>query len=102
VCATLGTPSAVTGERGDRDIDEPSLSWTGAMRPHTRSILEQPRIRPGGHDHKCDVFACPLSNNTTYYWKVVAMNNCGNSASGFGVELHNGLRSARALPLHLR
>jgi hypothetical protein len=84
VCATLGTPSSPSPANGATGIStSPSLSWTGANASSYQVFFGTASNPPLVTTTTSATYSpAPLSNNTTYYWKIVAMNNCGNSATG--------------------
>ena len=84
VCATLGTPSSPSPANGATGIStSPSLSWTGANASSYQVYFGTASNPPLVTTTTSATYSpAPLSNNTTYYWKIVARNNCGDSASG--------------------
>ena len=83
-CAPLGTPSSPTPSNGAPGVTtNPSLSWTGAnassYEVYFGTASNPPRVTT---TTSATYSPAPLNSNTTYYWKIVARNNCGSSASG--------------------
>ena len=60
VCNAWNTIKPVTGERGDRDIDEPVVKLDRRQCELIPGLFwNSLQSAPGDHNHKCDVFACP-------------------------------------------
>ena len=82
--ALLGTPSNVSPTSGATGISTtPTLSWT-ALNASSYEVYFGTASNPPFADTTASASYSfsGLSNNTKYYWKIVAKNSCGSSATG--------------------
>ena len=84
VCAPLGTPSNPTPTSGATGISTtPTLSWTGsnasAYDVYFGTGANPPQVTTTPN---ATYSPSNLSYGSTYYWKIIARNNCSDSASG--------------------
>jgi C1A family cysteine protease len=83
-CATLGAPSGPSPSNGAAGVSTtPTLNWTSSNASsydvYFGTVADPPRVTTTTGAS----YSPPgLNNNTTYYWKVVAKNACGGSATG--------------------
>ncbi len=84
-CSTPGTPSNPSPQNGATGVStNPTLSWASCTNTDSYDVyLGTPSNPPYvGNTTSTSYPESDLSYNTTYYWKIVAKNNCGNSTSG--------------------
>ena len=85
VCATPGTPSSPSPSSGATGVStSPTLSWAATSNTDSYDIYWGTSSNPPyvGNTTSTSYLPSGLSYSTTYYWKIVAKNNCGNSTSG--------------------
>ena len=83
-CGTPGAPSLSAPLNGATGISmNPTLSWT-ALNASTYDVYFGTASNPPLADTttSASYSFSGLSNNTKYYWKIVAKNSCGGSAVG--------------------
>jgi M6 family metalloprotease-like protein/uncharacterized repeat protein (TIGR02543 family) len=83
-CATPGTPSNPSPSDGATGVStSPTLSWTSSNADSYDVYFGTSSSPPYvGNTTSASYSPSGLSTNTTYFWKIVAKNNCGGSATG--------------------
>jgi hypothetical protein len=85
VCPTPGTPSNPSPSDGAAGVDTTqTLSWASCADANSYDVYFGTTTNPLFVGNVIGTsFSLPTLNpNTTYYWKIVAKNNCGNSTKG--------------------
>ena len=84
-CPTPGIPSNPSPSDGATNVSaNPTLSWSPCSNSDSYNIYFGTSSNPPYLGNTTNV-NYPLNNlvsNTTYYWRIVAMNNCGNFTTG--------------------
>ncbi len=84
-CSTPGTPSNPSPSNGATGVStSPTLSWSATSNTDSYDVYfgtssYAPYV---GNTTSTSYTPTGLNQGTTYYWKIVAKNDCGNSASG--------------------
>jgi hypothetical protein len=84
-CPIPGTPSNPYPSNGATNIPvNLTLNWSGTNNTDSYDVYFGTSSNPPyiGNTQSPGYQRSGLSNNTTYYWKIVSKNNCGNSTSG--------------------
>jgi M6 family metalloprotease-like protein len=83
-CSTPGTPSNPSpSNRAAGESTSPTLSWTSSNADSYDVYFGTSSSPPYvGNTTSASYSLSGLSTNTTYYWKIIAKNNCGGSATG--------------------
>jgi len=84
-CLTPGTPSNPTPANGGTGVStSPTLGWTATSNTNSYDIYFGTTANPPllANTPNPSYPRTNLQYNTTYYWKVVSKNNCGQSTSG--------------------
>jgi C1A family cysteine protease len=84
-CSTLGTPSTPSPASGAAGVStNPTLTWT-ALNATSYDVYfgteSNPPLAAAGTT-SASYSPSGLMNNTKYYWKIVAKNNCQNPVNG--------------------
>ncbi len=85
VCSTPGVPSGPSPGDGATGLSaSPTLNWANAPNADSYDVYFGTSSNPpyAGNTTSPNYPRSGLSYNTTYYWKIAARNNCGNSTSG--------------------
>ena len=84
-CPVPGTPSTPSPSNGATGVStSPTLSWAATSNTGSYDVYFGTSSNPPymGNTTSPSYPRSGLSNNSTYYWKIVAKNNCGSSTSG--------------------
>jgi hypothetical protein len=84
-CATPGTPSNPSPANGATGIStSPTLGWSAISNTDSYDVYFGTSSNPpyAGNTTGTSYLRSSLSYSTTYYWKVVAKNDCGSSTAG--------------------
>jgi hypothetical protein len=84
-CPVPGTPSTPSPSNGATGVStSPTLSWAATSNTGSYDVYFGTSSTPPymGNTTSPSYPRSGLSSNSTYYWKIVAKNNCGSSTSG--------------------
>jgi hypothetical protein len=84
-CSIPGTPSSPSPSNGATGVSiNPTLIWSASSNTDSYDVYFGTASSPQyvGNTTGTSYSRSGLSYSTTYYWKIVAKNNCGNSTSG--------------------
>ena len=85
LCPTPGTPSGPSPSDGATGVStSPTLNWAATSNTDSYDVYFGTSTTPPfvGNTISTSYPQTGLSYNTTYYWKIVGRNSCGNSTSG--------------------
>jgi len=84
-CPTPGTPSNLSPSDGSTNISvSPALSWSACSNSDSYTVYFGTSSNPSylGDTYNVNYPLTNLASNTTYYWRIVAINSCGNATVG--------------------
>jgi len=84
-CPIPGTPSNPSPSNGATGVSTSlTISWASCANADSYDVYFGTSSNPSlvGNTTITSYSLSSLSNSTTYYWKIVAKNNCGNSTPG--------------------
>ena len=84
-CPTPGVVSDPSPSNQAANVStNPTLSWTSSANTNSYDVYFGTSSNPPyvGNTTSTSYASPGLSNSTTYYWKIVAKNSCGNSTPG--------------------
>jgi len=85
-CNTPGTPSSPSPSDGASGVSvNPTLNWLASSNTNSYDVYfgtSSSNLSNVGNTTGTSYPRAGLTNGTTYYWKVVAKNSCGNSTPG--------------------
>ena len=98
-CPTPGMPSNPSPSDGATNISiNPMLSWSACSNTESYNVYFGTSFNPPylGNTANLNYALNNLASNTTYFWRIVAMNNCDNFTNGPVWSFKTGCQSPGA------